>query len=206
MPSRFEIDDELWAEVEPLIPLRPRRRRYPGRRALPDHLVLDGVLHVLHTGIAWEDLPQECGYGSGVTCWRRLRDWQRAGVWEALRQRLLVRLDAAGAIAWSRACIDSSHVLAPLGAPDGTIPGRSGPRGLKAPPAGRRYGHPSGGLAHRRQPQRRRPARAAAGRAARPNHQGQVWPAPAQARPPAGRPGLRPRPLPAACAGATSGR
>lgn len=74
VPSRFEIDDELWAEVEQLIPVRGRRYRYPGRRAIPDRLVLTGILHVLDTGIAWEDLPQEYGYGSGVTCWRRLRD------------------------------------------------------------------------------------------------------------------------------------
>ena len=58
MPSRFEISDELWAEVQPLIPVRERRRRYPGRKAIDDRLVLNGILHVLHTGIAWEDLPQ----------------------------------------------------------------------------------------------------------------------------------------------------
>jgi transposase len=52
VPSRFEISDELWAEVEPLIPARPRRRRYPGRKAIDDRLVLNGILHVLHTGIA----------------------------------------------------------------------------------------------------------------------------------------------------------
>ena len=74
MPSRFEISDELWAEIEPLIPVRERRRRYPGRKAIDDRLVLNGILHVLHTGIAWEDLPREYGYGSGVTCWRRLRE------------------------------------------------------------------------------------------------------------------------------------
>jgi transposase len=79
VPSRFEISDELWAEVEPLIPARPRRRRYAGRNAIDDRLVLNGILHVLHTGIAWEDLPREYGYGSGVTCWRRLRTWQQAG-------------------------------------------------------------------------------------------------------------------------------
>ena len=88
VPSRFEIDDALWAEIEPLIPVRARRHR----------LVLNGILHVLHTGIAWEDLPQEYGYGSGVTAWRRLRDWQKAGVWDALHQRLLAKLNAAGAI------------------------------------------------------------------------------------------------------------
>lgn len=64
----------LWAEVEALIPSRVRRYRYPGRKALPDRLALNGILHVLHMGIAWRDLPQEYGYGSGVTCWRRLRD------------------------------------------------------------------------------------------------------------------------------------
>lgn len=59
VPSRFEFDDDLWAEVEPLIPVRARRRRFPGRKPIADRLVLNGILHVLHTGIAWEDLPQE---------------------------------------------------------------------------------------------------------------------------------------------------
>jgi transposase len=77
--SRLEITDELWAEVEPLIPPRVRHHRNPGRKAINDRLVLNGILHVLHTGIAWEDLPCEYGYGSGVTSWRRLRTWQKAG-------------------------------------------------------------------------------------------------------------------------------
>jgi transposase len=63
VPSRFEISDELWAEVQPLIPVRQRRRRKLGRKAIDDRLVLNGILHVLHTGIAWEDLPREYGYG-----------------------------------------------------------------------------------------------------------------------------------------------
>ena len=115
MPSRFEIDDGLWAEIEPLIPVRERRFRYPGRRALADRQVLNGILYVLHTGIAWRDLPQELGYGSGVTCWRRLRDWQQAGVWDGLHQQILTKLNAAGAIDWSRAAVDGSHVRALLG-------------------------------------------------------------------------------------------
>jgi transposase len=115
VPSRFEITDELWAEIEPLIPARERRRRYPGRKAIDDRLALNGILHVLHTGIAWEDLPREYGYGSGVTCWRRLRTWQKAGVWEALHQKLLVKLNAAGKIDWSRASVDASHIRALLG-------------------------------------------------------------------------------------------
>src|SRR3954453_23885837 len=110
VPSRFEIDDELWAEVEPLIPVRRRRRRYPGRKPLPDRLVLNGILHVLHTGIASEDLPPEYGRGSGVTAWRRLAGWQEAGVLDALHRHLLTRLNAVGAIDWSPAAVDGSHV------------------------------------------------------------------------------------------------
>ncbi len=115
MPSRFEIRDELWLEIEPLIPVRARRFRHPGRKPISDRLALNGILHVLHTGIAWEDLPQEYGYGSGVTCWRRLRVWQRAGVWDALHQQLLVKLNTAGKIDWSRAAVDASHIRALLG-------------------------------------------------------------------------------------------
>ena len=125
MPSRFEIDDELWAEIEPLIPVRPRGWRYPGRRPIADRLVRNGILRVLHTGIAWEDLPQEYGFGSGVTAWRRLRDWPKAGVWDALHQRLLARLNAAGAIDCSRAAVDASHVCGLLGGS-----GRGHPRSI----------------------------------------------------------------------------
>ena len=110
MASRFEVADELWAEIAPLIPVRKRRRRYPGRLPRDDRQALNGILYVLNTGIAWRDLPQELGYGSGVTCWRRLRDWQAAGVWDELHRRLLVRLNAAGQINWSRAAVNSSHV------------------------------------------------------------------------------------------------
>ena len=115
MPSRFEVDDGLWAEVQPLLPVIERRRRYPGRKRLDDRAALNGILFVLHTGVAWRDLPVEFGYGSGVTCWRRLRGWQQAGVWERLHQVVLRRLNAAGEIDWSRAAADSSHIRALLG-------------------------------------------------------------------------------------------
>jgi transposase len=93
----------------------PRRFRHPGRKRLDDRQALNGILYVLHTGIAWHDLPQEFGYGSGVTCWRRLREWQQAGVWKRLHQELLSRLNSAGEIEWSRAIADSSHIRALLG-------------------------------------------------------------------------------------------
>jgi transposase len=116
------IPDELWARIKPLLPVVPRRADHPGRKRLDNRKVLSGILFVLYTGIPWEFLPQELGFGSGMTCWRRLRDWQEAGVWQQLHQALLAELNAAGALDWSRAVIDSSHVRALKGGPK---PGRA---------------------------------------------------------------------------------
>ena len=111
------VSDGLWERFEPLLPKKERRFRYPGRRPFDDRLVLQGILFVLHTGISWPHLPLELGFGSGVTCWRRMDEWQRAGVWERLHEVLLARLRAAGEIEWSRAVADGSHVQAKKGAP-----------------------------------------------------------------------------------------
>jgi len=109
------IDDLLWEIIEPLLPEKARRWRYPGRKPVSNRAALTGVLFVLKTGMGWEDLPLEMGCGSGMTCWRRLRDWQEAGVWERLHQELLARLHAADQIDWSRAVADSSSVRAVFG-------------------------------------------------------------------------------------------
>ena len=109
------VSDELWEIVEPLIPKVERRYRYPGRKRVDDRKVFTGIMFVLQTGIPWEHLPQEMGCGSGVTCWRRLRDWQAAGVWDKLHEALLAKLNEADQIDWSHAAIDSSHIRAVLG-------------------------------------------------------------------------------------------
>jgi transposase len=106
------VNDRAWERISPLIPERPRRRRNPGRRPLDDRAVLNGILVVLGRRIGFEKLPQELEYGSGMTCWRRLRDWHQAGVWQRLHEVLLARLNAAGVIDWSRAAADGSHVRA----------------------------------------------------------------------------------------------
>ena len=111
------VPDGLWERIEPLLPVVPRRADHPGRKRLDDRKVLSGILFVLHTGIPWEFLPQELGFGSGMTCWRRLRDWQEAGVWQRLHELLLAELNAAGKLDWSRAVIDDSHVRAMKGGP-----------------------------------------------------------------------------------------
>ena len=109
------LNDGLWEVIEPLIPKKKRRFRYPGRKPMPDREVLTGILFVLKTGIAWEDLPLEMGCGSGMTCWRRLRDWQRAGVWDKIHRVLLSKLRQAEQIDFSRAVVDSASVRAVFG-------------------------------------------------------------------------------------------
>jgi transposase len=112
------LDDELWQLIEALLPpAKVRRHRYPGRKPIGDRQALTGILFVLKTGIAWEDLPQEMGCGSGMTCWRRLAAWHRVGVWQRLHALLLARLQGAEQIDWSRAVVDSSSVRALKGGP-----------------------------------------------------------------------------------------
>lgn len=107
------LDDELWAMIEPWLPRpKPRRKRFPGRKPISNRQALTGILFVLKTGIPWEYLPQELGCGSGMTCWRRLREWQAAGVWQQIHEQLLTKLRQADQIDWSRAIVDSASVRA----------------------------------------------------------------------------------------------
>lgn len=119
------VSDELWVVVRRLLPPVPPRPR-GGRPRVADRAALSGILFVLRSGIPWGMLPRELGCGSGVTCWRRLRDWQEAGVWARLHRVLLDRLGAADRIDWSRAVVDSQTVPAKRGAR------RPGPTGRTA--------------------------------------------------------------------------
>jgi transposase len=107
------LTDELWHQVEPLLPSHKPRPR-GGRPPVADRVALAGILFVLKTGIGWEDLPREIGC-SGMTCWRRLRDWQAAGAWDALHRLMLDRLRGAERIDFSRVLVDSGSVRAVLG-------------------------------------------------------------------------------------------
>ncbi len=109
------VPDELWAIIEPLLPPEPPKPK-GGRPRVAHRAALTGIIFVLRTGIQWELLPQEMGCGSGMTCWRRLRDWQEAGVWETLHRVLLDRLGTADQIDWERASLDAASVPAPRGA------------------------------------------------------------------------------------------
>src|ERR1700692_1078608 len=108
------LPDALWSLIQPLLPPPPRRPR-GGTPRLQDRACLTGILSVLRSGIPWEMLPQELGCGSGMTCWRRLRDWQEAGIWQLIHFSLLDWLARYGQIEWSRAVVDSCSVRAVFG-------------------------------------------------------------------------------------------
>ena len=125
------VPDALWERIQPLLPPPPPRRfRFPGRKPLDFRKVLTGILFVLKTGIAWDELPAELGWGCGKTCRHYLRAWYRAGVWQQLHALLLAELNGADRIDWRRAIIDASFAEAPEGGedtgPNPTDRGRSG--------------------------------------------------------------------------------
>jgi transposase len=121
------LTDELWERIEPLLPRRKRNRK-GGRPPIPDRAALTGILFVLRTGCPWEYLPQELGCGSGMTCWRRLRDWHEAGVWKEVWELLLDELGVADEIDWSKVAFDSCSVRALFG---GRAPAQTPPIAAK---------------------------------------------------------------------------
>ena len=108
------LSDELWEIIEPLLPLHPPHPK-GGRPPVDDRKALTGILFVLKTGIPWEDLPCEMGCGCGMTCWRRLRYWQRRGVWKKLLHALLQRVGQEEGIDWEHCCVDSQTFRAVFG-------------------------------------------------------------------------------------------
>jgi transposase len=108
------VPDELCNEVEPLLPPEKPKPK-GGRPPIPPRKALTGIVFILRTGAAWRMLPRELGCGSGVSCWRRLRDWTKAGVWPEVHRRLLRILGKEEELDLSRAVIDSQSVRAVFG-------------------------------------------------------------------------------------------
>jgi transposase len=108
------LPEELWKTIEPLL---PSKKAGPGRPPSSNRKAMLGILFVLKTGIPWKMLPRELECGSGMTCWRRLRDWQKAGVWGKVHRVLLNQLQKEGKLNWKRAVVDASNVRALFGGP-----------------------------------------------------------------------------------------
>ncbi|UGQ12430.1 transposase [Yinghuangia sp. ASG 101] len=125
------VDDDAWELIQPLLPPWPERS--PGPRPVPDRLCLQGILYVLYHGIPWQLLPPELGFGSGQTCWRRLKRWRDAGIFDRMHRILLVKAHALGELDWSRACGERPYAgeefagLTPEGRPD--VPESTSPVG-----------------------------------------------------------------------------
>lgn len=117
------LTDELWLRIEPLLP-RQQPKPKGGRPPIPNRNALTGILFIMRTGCPWEYLPKELGCGSGMTCWRRLRDWHLAGVWEKVWRVLLDELGLANEIDGSKVALDSCSVRALFG---GRRPGQTPP-------------------------------------------------------------------------------
>jgi transposase len=110
------VPDQLWAMVAPLLPTSPRPPYGGRRRTIPDRNCFAAVVFMARTSTPWRLLPtQELGCGSPATVWRRLNQWARAGVFEALHLEILDRLGEQGRLDWTRASVDSMSVRAKRG-------------------------------------------------------------------------------------------
>jgi transposase len=110
------LPDELWTLVERLLPAPPRPP-YGGRhRVIPDRTCFAAIVYMARTSIPWRLLPaRELGCGSPATCWRRLTEWAKAGLFDALHLQVFDQLGMAGRLDWSRARVDSASVRAKRG-------------------------------------------------------------------------------------------
>jgi transposase len=110
----WEVPDGLWQRIEPLLPKKPRRFRYPGRKPLTTGPCCRGSCSCCTPGSAGSTCRRS---SASARAWRRLRAWHQAGVWEKLHELLLAELHAADQLKWERAMADSSHLQAKKEAP-----------------------------------------------------------------------------------------
>ena len=108
------LPEDLWSLIAAYLPTHCPSPK-GSRPRIDDRAALSGILFVLKTGIPLEYLPHQLGCGRGMTCWRRLYEWMRAGVWQRIHGAILQRLREYDQIMWERACVDAASVRAPAG-------------------------------------------------------------------------------------------
>ena len=146
----WTVSEEMWAKVEPLVPVRKREkgrkyRRKPGggRKALDSRRVFEGIVYVLRTGCQWKALPEE-RFGSASSIHKYFRLWKRKGVFVRLWRKGLAEYDEMEGIGWAWQSIDGAMVKAPLAQEAvGPNPTDRGKKRQQAQSAGRREWNPA---------------------------------------------------------------
>jgi len=106
------LPDELWEEVEHLLPPPPPRTSKGGRPPVCNKAALKGIIFLLRSGVPWQMLPTEAFHVSGSSCWRRFTEWTAAGIWPKVHRRLLNRLGKLDGIDLQHVVVDSQSVRA----------------------------------------------------------------------------------------------
>jgi transposase len=106
MNRRFEVTDDEWERLAPLLPAMTPRR---GGRWRDHRQVLNGILFRVRSGVPWRDLPER--YGPWETVYKRFARWPTDGTWARIEAALPTQADGAGELDW-HAQIDSTVVRA----------------------------------------------------------------------------------------------
>jgi len=111
----FQVSDELWAIMQPILPEHINTHRFGGGRPrVPDRKCADGIFYVLRTGCQWKALDQT-DLCSGSTAHTRYQEWVKAGIFLKLWQIGVEQFDELKGIDWEWQSMDGAMTKAPLG-------------------------------------------------------------------------------------------
>lgn len=158
-PRSWEVSDQFWKLVEPLIPVPQRdphktyhRKSGGGRKPMDHRRVFEAIVFVLRTGCQWKALPMK-QFGSSSSIHAYFQKWERAGFFETLWRAGLAEYAEMEGIAWKWQCLDSATVKAPLARESvGPSPTDRGKKWDQASPVGGRSWCPALPRRHRGQP------------------------------------------------------
>ena len=136
-PTIWEVDDALWAELQPLLVVNKPRKK-PGAARKADRPLFNGLIWVARTGGQWQAIPRQ--FGAKSTIHDRYQEWVEYGCLAHAWARLLAVYDDEVALDWQWHAADGCLVKAPLGKKGGPArrrrPGPTPPTGASAGPSG----------------------------------------------------------------------